>query len=46
MQSTYLDFERPLEELDRQIEEARARKSPHAEVAGLEARGRALEAQL
>jgi acetyl-CoA carboxylase carboxyl transferase subunit alpha len=46
MQSTYLDFERPLEELDRQIEEARARKSPDAEVARLEARARDLEAQL
>jgi acetyl-CoA carboxylase carboxyl transferase subunit alpha len=46
MQSTYLDFERPLEELDRQIEEARARKSPDTEVAGLEARVRDLEAQL
>jgi acetyl-CoA carboxylase carboxyl transferase subunit alpha len=46
MQSTYLDFERPLEELDRQIEEARARKSPLAEIAELEARRRNLEAQL
>jgi acetyl-CoA carboxylase carboxyl transferase subunit alpha len=46
MQSTYLDFERPLEELDRAIEEARARKSPVGELAGLEARERDLEAQL
>src|SRR5262245_1710568 len=46
MQSTYLDFERPLEELDRAIDEARARKSPVAEIAGLEARERDLEAQL
>ncbi len=46
MQSTYLDFERPLEELDRQIEEARARKSPVADIAELETRGRDLEAQL
>jgi acetyl-CoA carboxylase carboxyl transferase subunit alpha len=33
MQSTYLDFERPLEDLDRQVEELSARR-PHA--AGLE----------
>jgi acetyl-CoA carboxylase carboxyl transferase subunit alpha len=46
MQSTYLDFERPLEELDRAIEEARARKSPVEEIAGLEARERDLERQL
>ena len=46
MQSTYLDFERPLEELDRAIDEARARKSPDVEIAGLEARERDLEAQL
>jgi len=46
MQSTYLDFERPLEELDRAIEEARARKSPAGELAALEARERDLEAQL
>jgi acetyl-CoA carboxylase carboxyl transferase subunit alpha len=46
MQSTYLDFERPLEELDRAIEEARARKSTAAELAALEAREHDLEAQL
>ena len=46
MQSTYLDFERPLEELDRAIDEAHARKSPDVEIAGLEARERDLEAQL
>jgi acetyl-CoA carboxylase carboxyl transferase subunit alpha len=46
MQSTYLDFERPLEEIDRAIEEARARKSPVAEIAALEARERDLETQL
>ena len=46
MQSTYLDFERPLEELDRALEEARARKSPVAEIAALETRERDLETQL
>jgi acetyl-CoA carboxylase carboxyl transferase subunit alpha len=46
MQSTYLDFERPLEELDRAIEEARGRKFPVEEIAGLEARERDLEGQL
>jgi acetyl-CoA carboxylase carboxyl transferase subunit alpha len=46
MQSTYLDFERPLEELDRAIEAARVRKSPVEEIAGIEARERDLERQL
>jgi acetyl-CoA carboxylase carboxyl transferase subunit alpha len=46
MQSTYLDFERPLEEIDRAVEESRARKSPVAEIAALEARERDLETQL
>ena len=46
MQSTYLDFERPLEELDRRIEELRGRKPPPTELEGLERGRAALEAEL
>jgi acetyl-CoA carboxylase carboxyl transferase subunit alpha len=46
MQSTYLDFERPLEELDRRIEELRGRQPPAAELKALEESRAALEAEL
>jgi acetyl-CoA carboxylase carboxyl transferase subunit alpha len=46
MQSTYLDFERPLEDVDRRIEELRGRKPPPTELAALEADARDLEKQL
>jgi acetyl-CoA carboxylase carboxyl transferase subunit alpha len=46
MQSTYLDFERPLEDLDRRIEELRGLTPPSAELQGLEQSREQLERQL
>ncbi len=46
MQSTYLDFERPLEELDRRIEERRTRAASPDEIVGLETSRDALERDL
>ncbi|MGH7898684.1 MAG: acetyl-CoA carboxylase carboxyltransferase subunit alpha [Candidatus Binatia bacterium] len=46
MQSTYLDFERPLEELDRRIEELRARQASAADLRALEQARAELEADL
>jgi len=46
MQSTYLDFERPLEEIDRRLEELRGKKPTPPELAELEAGCRDLEKQL
>jgi acetyl-CoA carboxylase carboxyl transferase subunit alpha len=46
MQSTYLDFERPLEELDRRVEELSAHTPPPPELEPLEQSRRRLEAQI
>ncbi len=46
MQSTYLDFERPLEELDRRVEDLRGRKAPAAEIRRAEASREALEGEI
>ncbi len=46
MQSTYLDFERPLEELDRRVEDLRGRKAPAAEIRRAEASRDALEGEI
>jgi acetyl-CoA carboxylase carboxyl transferase subunit alpha len=45
MQSTYLDFERPLEELDRRVEELRG-VAPSAELAQVEQGRRELEREI
>ena len=46
MQATYLDFERPLEDLDRRIEELRGLKPPSRELKSLEQSRAELERQL
>ncbi len=46
MQSTYLDFERPLEDLDRRVEELSARRPRPAELQPLEQSRHRLEAEI
>ncbi|MEA2624231.1 MAG: acetyl-CoA carboxylase carboxyl transferase subunit alpha [Candidatus Binatota bacterium] len=46
MLSTYLEFERPLEDVDRRIEALRGRESANGEVGALEVRRSELESEL